>query len=124
MNIPAVVPCAISPADKRSQAKRVGDELVRKHGKRKFYTVQQVKDANQRAGVNFDAACWSHAMFNTHAEFDRMHSDLGGSCDYAAMKAQMLEAVAADTSSSTWFDWDLSWLEYPDIDFSIFDVFD
>lgn len=44
-------PCAISPKDKKAQAKRVGDDLVRHHGKRKFYTVDQVRDANRRNGI-------------------------------------------------------------------------
>lgn len=115
-------PCAISPEDKRLQAKKVGDELVRKHGKKNFYTVQQVKNANRSAGISVDVACWSHAMFNTHADFDQMHSSLGEACDYAEMKAQMLQAISS-VDSTSWFDWDLSWLEFPDIDFSIFDFF-
>jgi hypothetical protein len=116
-------PCAISPCDKRSQAKRVGDDLVRHHGKRRFYTVKQVRDANRRTGVGLDVACWSHAMFNTHEDFDALHAAAGQACNYAAMKAQMLEAVASERGSD-WFDWDLSWLEFPDLDLSIFDFFD
>ncbi len=39
------------------------------------------------------------------------------------MKGEMLSTVsnAVDTS---WFDLDLSWLEFPDIDLSLFDFFD
>lgn len=116
-------PCAISSRDKRSQAKRVGDDLVRHHGKRRFYTVAQVRQANRRTGIGLDVACWSHAMFNTHEDFDTLHAAAGQACDYAAMKAQMLEAVASGHSGG-WFDWDLSWLEFPDLDLSIFDFFD
>ena len=39
------------------------------------------------------------------------------------MKSEMLRAVATDHSAA-WFDWDLSWLEFPDLDFSLFDFFD
>ena len=46
--ITSTAPCAISPQDKKAQAKRVGDDLVRHHGKRNFYSVQQVRAANER----------------------------------------------------------------------------
>lgn len=117
------VPCAISPQDKQAQALAVGDDLVRHHGKRKFYTVEQVKESNRRRNIDIDVACWSHAMFNSHEDFDRLHSGVAEGCDYAAMKSEMLRAVATD-HSATWFDWDLSWLEFPDLDFSLFDFFD
>jgi hypothetical protein len=116
-------PCAISPTDKRLQAKQVGDDLLRNYGKRKFYTVEQVREANHRSFVGIDVACWSHAMFNSHSDFDRLHATAGEACDYVAMKGEMLRSVASD-SSSGWFDFDLSWLEFPDLDISIFDFFD
>lgn len=121
--ITATAPCAISPSDKKAQAKRVGDDLVRHHGKRNFYSVQQVRAANERCQVPLDAACWSHALFNTHFDFDRLHASAGEACDYLAMKREMLESVARGESPG-WFDFDLSWLEFPDIDLSIFDFFD
>ncbi|HEX2083434.1 MAG TPA: DUF6559 family protein [Xanthomonadaceae bacterium] len=119
------VPCALSPRDKRDQARRVGEDLVRHYGKRKFYTVEQVRASNRRRGIGLDVACWSHALFNTHEDFDRLHQAGGEACDYNAMKKEMLESVSGDESSG-WldFDFDLSWLEFPDIDWSIFDFFD
>ncbi len=116
-------PCSIAPTDKRRQAQLIGDDLVRHHGKRNFYSVQQVREANRRNKIDIDVACWSHALFNTHADFDRLHAGSRDACDYAAMKAEMLHSVANDGSSS-WFDFDLSWLEFPDLDISIFDFFD
>ncbi len=116
-------PCAISPADKARQAKKVGDDLIRHHGKRKFYSVQQVRSANQRYNIEIDYACWSHSLFNTHYDFDRIHIDVGEACDYLSMKKDMLESLSTSDTSS-WFDFDLSWLEFPDIDWSDFDLFD
>jgi hypothetical protein len=115
--------CAISPVDRRRQVRLVGNDLVKNYGKKRYYTVQEVKSANRRQGISYDVACWSHASFNSHPDFDAYHESIGESCDYAAMKAEMLSSVsnAADTS---WFDIDLSWLEFPDIDWSIFDFFD
>lgn len=115
--------CTLSPKDKRRQITKVGKDLVKHHGKRRYYTVQEVKDANRRQGIDIDVACWSHAAFNSHGDFDAYHRSIGEACDYAAMKAEMLTSVSEATDTS-WFDIDLSWLEFPDIDWSIFDFLD
>lgn len=115
--------CAIAPSDRRDQVKRVGDDLLRNYGKKPYYTVQEVKDANRRCNISPDFGCWSHATFNTHKDFDEFHQAIGEQCDYAAMKGEMLASVS-DASDTSFFDIDLSWLEFPDIDWSIFDFFD
>jgi len=116
-------PCATRPADKKSQARRVGDDLLRHHGKRRFYTVEQVRAANQRCDIGLDVACWSHALFNAHEDFDRLHVAAGAACDYLSMKKAMLESLSSGDGAD-WFDFDLSWLEFPDIEWSIFDFLD
>jgi hypothetical protein len=115
--------CNIRPSDRRHQVSVVGNDLVRHYGKKENYSVQEVKNANRRQAINVDFGCWSHAVFNTRPDFDQYHETLGESCDYASMKSDMLSSVsnvdaAADTSL---FDFDLSWLSFPDIDFSFFD---
>ncbi|MGO1068338.1 hypothetical protein [Lysobacter sp. CA199] len=116
--------CALSPPDKRVQATRVGDDLLRHYGRKPYYSVEEVKAANRRNRISIDVECWSHAMFNSHEDFDAMHAALGEVCDYAGMKLQMLEAVSAGAGGWFDFDLDLSWLEFPDIDWSVFDFFD
>lgn len=116
--------CANSPDDKRAQARRVGDDLLRHHGKQRYYSVEQVKAANARNRIGLDVECWSHALFNSHEDFDAMHAALGQACDYLGMKAQMLQAVSMGERGWLDFDLDLSWLEFPDIDWSVFDFFD
>lgn len=125
--------CEISPADRREQVRRVGNDLVRHYGKKKHYSVEEVKEANRRQAIEIDFGCWSHAVFNTHADFDAYHASIGEVCDYAGMKGRMLEAVstpsteavsAAAGDAANWIDVDLSWLEFPDIDWSIFDFID
>lgn len=113
-------PCALAPNDKQRQTRRVGEDLLRHHGKRNFYSVQQVHTANQRNRIDLDVACWSHALFNTHEDFDQLHAAAGEACDYLAMKAEMLRSLTRGGASS-WFDFDLSWLEFPDLDVSLFD---
>jgi hypothetical protein len=63
-------------------------------------------------------------MFSTRRDFDAHHAATGEACDYSEMRSQMLAAVSAKDES--WFNWDLdlSWIEFPDIDWSIFDFFD
>lgn len=56
--------CHMAPSDRRRQVRLVGSDLVKHHGRRPFYTVQQVKDANRRQGIDIDVACWSHAAFH------------------------------------------------------------
>jgi hypothetical protein len=115
--------CNISPSDRRHQVSVVGNDLVRHYGKKENYSVQEVKNANRRQGINVDVACWSHAVFNTHTDFDQYHETLGETCDYASMKSDMLSSVSSssNTTDISWFDIDLSWLSFPDIDFSFFD---
>lgn len=115
--------CAISPTDRRKQVRRVGNDLLKTCGKKPYYTVQEVKNANRRQGIDYDFACWSHAAFNSHADFDTYHKSIGETCDYVSMKGEMLSSVSHATDTS-WFDIDLSWLEFPDLDFSLFDFLD
>jgi hypothetical protein len=121
--------CYISPSDRRRQVSIVGNDLVRHYGKKENYSIQEVRNANRRQGINVDVVCWSHAVFNSHTDFDQYHETLGETCDYVSMKSDMLSSVsnasstsdasiAADSSS---FDVDSSWLSFPDIDFSFFD---
>lgn len=109
----------------RKQAKLVGDDLMGRFGKRKFYSVEQVKAANRRCNIQLDVACWSHALFNAHEDFDRMHAAAIEGCDYIEMKRSMLQSMShGDDGNWFDFDFDLSWLEFPDIEWSIFDLLD
>ena len=117
--------CALSPFDRKHQIKVVGNDLVKNYGKKPYYSVDEVKKANARQRIDIDYICWSHAFFNSHRDFDDMHRAQGETCDYVSMKKEMAESVTT-ASDGSWFDFDfdLSWLEIPDIDFSIFDFFD
>ncbi|ARU05145.1 hypothetical protein CCO03_10980 [Comamonas serinivorans] len=76
---------------------------MRHHGKQRFYTVGQVRAAHQRQGISIDVACGSHAFFNTHSDFDRLHAQQGEVCDHAGMKAELAEAL----SPGAMHDWSL-----------------
>lgn len=118
--------CAISPENKRDCMRRVGRDLVENYGKKKYYSVAEVKSANRRQNIDIDVHCWLHAAFNTHVDFDAYHASIGETCIYADMKQQMLSSVSATPTEAGMFDFDLdlSWLEFPDIDLSFFDFLD
>ena len=83
----------------KSQIALVGIDLIKNYGKKEFYSVEEVKAANQRQSVKFDVACVSHAFFNTHTDFDQHHRDIGEVCDYAAMRESALESVAMNNDT-------------------------
>jgi len=112
------------PADKKAFISDVGEELVRKHGKKKYYDTREVREAVVSRQYPVDIACWAHCIFNSPSDFKVLHDAAGEVCDYAAMKAEVLVDLAGGHGFE-WPDLDLSWLEWPDIDLaSIFDWFD
>lgn len=116
--------CQIKPSDKKAFIGTVGKELVRRHGKQKYYKPSDIRLAAERGGYPLDIHCWAQCFFSSPADFAALHAAAGEACDYVAMKTEML----ADLSSGQPFsllDVDLSWLEWPDIDLSaIFEWFD
>ena len=115
--------CHIEPADKRKLISDVGEELVRVHGKKKYYRPKQVERAARDKGYSVDVHCWAYSFYTTPEDFKAHHDATGEACDYAAMKAEVL----SDLSSGSFLpgDIDLSWLEWPDINLSgIFDWFE
>lgn len=114
--------CALSPEDQRVQARTVGNDLVQHYGKKKFYDVDEVKAANRRQNISLDVGCWSHAMFNTRADFDAYHRSIGEACDYTAMRSEMLESLTS-VDPAPLIEADGSWLDLPDL-LSIFDFLD
>ncbi len=115
---------AITSADKKALSKKVGKDLIESYGKKKYYSKAMIDGAMRRQAVNFDWSCWSYSLFSSPSEFSDIHRRLGETCDYGAMRSQMVSAVT-DGASTSWFDVDLSWLDWPDFDFgSSLDFFD
>jgi hypothetical protein len=116
--------CQLQPQDKKAFIGAVGEELVRRHGKKKYYLPRQIGDAAEACGYAVDVHCWAYCIFTTPEAFDTLHAASGEACNYAAMKAQVLADLATGGSFS-WLDLDLSWLEWPDIDVTaLFDWID
>jgi len=113
--------CELAPQDKAQLGRQLGSRLAKTYGKKRFYTTSQVGESLRSIGSKIDVHCWGYALFCSPGDFLDYHASLSESCDYAAMKSEMVSAVT-DGASDSWFAFDLSWLEWPDIDLgSIFD---
>ena len=115
----------LSKLQKKDYAKQVGDVLVKNYGKQKYYKPAQIKYASRKTSYDIDWHCWAMVLYSSRSDFDAYHQKIGEVCDYTSMKAEMMLAVT-DGVSESWFDFDfdLSWLEWPDFDLSdIFDMF-
>lgn len=116
--------CAPAPPDKRAFGKAVGDELLQRHGKKRYYPLREIRAALRRRDLPLDLDCWAYAAYASPEDFRQHHLETGEVCDYATMKSEMFAAMT-DGASTSWFDLDMSWLEWPDFDFSsLFDFFD
>ena len=125
MDVPVRRPCHIGPKDKKEMIGKVGEDLVRRHGKRKYYPPADVRRSADRCGYAVDVHCWAYCIFTTPEDFKALHAAAGEACDYAVMKAQVLADLAGGPSAFSLFDLNLSWLDWPDISLSsIFDWFD
>lgn len=116
--------CHVEPQQKRKLVSDVGQELVRRRGKKRYYATDEIADAALSLGYGADMYCWAIAFYATPDDFAALHAATGEACDYAVMKASLLTDLA-DGGTFSWIDLDLSWLEWPDIDLSsAFDWFD
>ena len=115
--------CHTPPKDKKAFAKKLGADLVKHRGKKRFYSIAEVH-ASLRRLQWLDLDCWGFALYSSRHDFDQHHRGIGEQCDYDSMRGEMIDALA-DGASWSLFDIDLSWLEWPDIDLSAtFDFID
>lgn len=113
----------MKPSDRKAFIGNVGEELVRRHGKKKYYRPAEVRKAALDRGYPVDWTCWAYCIFSSPGDFKALHDAAGEQCDYTKMKSEVLSELSG--GSFLGLDIDLSWLEWPDIDLSgIFDWFD
>lgn len=119
--------CALSSADKRLVARRVGRDLITNYGKKRSYTIPEVRKAAQRQEISIDWHCWAYALYTDRATFDEYHRQLGESCEYQTMHQSMMGVVGGDAAATLEvLDPSPSFtsLDVPDDSWSIFDFFD
>ncbi len=116
--------CHLKPADKKAFISAIGQDLVHRNGKKKYYKPSEVRRSAEHCGYPIDIHCWAYCFFSSPEDFAMLHLAAGEVCDYAAMKAELLTDIVGGAKYSL-FDLDLSWLDWPDIDLSsVFDWFD
>ena len=114
----------LSPSQKKAHGKEVGEILVRDYGKKKYYTSAHVKKASKEATHGLDWHCWAMSLYTSPSDFKSYHDSIGEDCDYAEMKSEMTSALT-DGASDSWFEFDMSWLEWPNVELpTVFDFFD
>ncbi len=113
-----------SQKEKKTYLNAVGQKLVERRGKKKYYSREEVDEAITNALVTIDWACLAYCVFLDEATFDAIHAGIDVVCDYHEMRRDALAALTEE-SGFLEMDLDLSWLEWPDIDLgSVFDWFD
>lgn len=116
--------CTLSIEDKKLYGKEIGEILVKNHGQKKFYSSKQVKVAADQSMYAVDWYCWAMCLYMSRDDFNDYHESIGEVCNYTSMKSEMT-SLLTNGASDVWFDVDLSWLEWPDIELpSIFDFID
>lgn len=109
--------CHTRPKNSRAMIKAVGQDLVRRRGKQCYYAIGDVLDAVLAAGFSPADSCWALAVYTCPRDFSSHHDALGEACNYFAMRSELLIELAGKESFSL-PDIDLSWFEWPDIDWS------
>ena len=116
----------ISDTEKKQIAIAIVEDLVHTHGKQLSYSQKQIRTSLDKRKFDVDIHCWAYCLYMDHGGFDTYHQSIGESCDYGEMKSSMVSA-ATEHASDSWFDFDfdLSWMEFPDFDFlDLFDFID
>src|SRR5450432_1238291 len=70
----------------RSYMHRLSQDLVRRFGKRSFYSVEHVTQAVQRGGLSAAFIAYAHAAFCSQPDFDAQYAPLGVSCSYQGLR--------------------------------------
>lgn len=71
----------------RSYVWKLSQELLRRFGKKKFYTVEEVTQAVERSHLSTAFIAYAHATFCTRPNFDSHYSALRVACTYEGLRA-------------------------------------
>lgn len=113
--------CKLKQTDKKILIQKVGDDLLKRKGRKPYYSQKDVETSLRQQNILMDWDCWAYCFFLSHDSFDAYHKSIGENCDYLSMKQEVIGDITSGASTS-WldFDFDLSWLDWPDFDLSDF----
>lgn len=66
---------------------QLAPELVRRWGKQPRYSVEQVAQAAEAAGLAADVIVYAHAIYCSEPDFDAHYGARPEACDYADLRA-------------------------------------
>ena len=66
---------------------QLAPELVRRWGKQPRYSVEQVAQAAEAAGLAADVIVYAHAIYCSQPDFDAHYGTGPEACDYAGIRA-------------------------------------
>ena len=66
---------------------QLAPELVRRCGKQPHYSVEQVTQAAESAGLAADVLVYAHAIYCRQPDFDAHYRARSEACDYAGIRA-------------------------------------
>src|SRR5687768_11427288 len=105
-------PCEMTPYQKGAFGKAVGAELVKTHGRQRYYAVPEVAAAVLRLNLPLECSSWALAAYCKADDFNAYHDEIGQYRDYEDMHAQMFGVMSNENSTSSYKP-DTSWLELP-----------
>jgi hypothetical protein len=70
-----------------SSLSQLAPELVRRWGKQPRYSVAQVTQAAEAAGLAADVSVYAHAIYCSQTDFDAHYGARSEACDYAGIRA-------------------------------------
>lgn len=70
-----------------SSLSQLAPELVRRCGKQPRYSVEQVTEAAEAAGLAADVIVYAHAIYCSQPDFDAHYGARPEACDYAGVRA-------------------------------------
>lgn len=71
----------------RSYVWKLSQELLRRFGKKKFYTVEEVTQTVERAQLSSTFIAYAHATFCARPDFDSHYLALRVACTYDGLRA-------------------------------------
>ena len=82
----------------RSYRRKLGPALLARYGRAKHYSVNQIRVTADKLGLDTDYICYAYACFSERAAFEEHHVMLGESCDWGAMRSEVLQSPFGNES--------------------------
>jgi len=82
-----------STEEKLEVARKVGADLVRQFGKKKYYSKAMINASARRQGVNADGMYWLYALYTSAATFEEIRQAANSDADYNALRIEMVHLI-------------------------------